>query len=131
MFKVRFLDTALGMCLGAIFFFPFVGVFNKEVEPYTDVSYLVTNNELGYTVEASFKKTACVFEDMDVLGTSLGYTRPLVWYDTEGGKGNREVGPQSFTLQVFSEQPLSSVKVVTRHTCSGEVVENVFLEEKL
>lgn len=129
MFKIKVIDTLIGMCTGAALFFPFVGVLSKPPVPYTDVEYEVSKNEAGYIISARFTKTACVFEDLDVLGTGLGYTRPLNWYDTLGDKGNREVGEQEFKLQAETYATLSSIKVVVQHMCSGELVETVFLNE--
>ena len=131
MFKIKVIDTLIGMCIGATLFFPFVGALNKPPSPYTDVEYEVSRNDIGYVINARFTKTACVFSDLDVLGTSLGYTRPMYWYDVQGEKGDREVGRHEFKLQVATNDTLSSIKVVTQHTCSGELVENVFLREDL
>lgn len=130
-FKVRATDTLIGMCIGVALFFPFKGVFNQGVKPYTDVEYEVSSNDLGYVINARFTKTACVFSNLDVLGTSFGYSRPLYWYDVDGPDGNREVGRHEFKLQVITGDTLSAIEVVTQHTCSGELVENVFLREDL
>ncbi len=125
------LDMTFGMVMGLVLFFPFSGVFDKKPVPYQQVEYVIEKNALGYEIQATFEKTACVFEQLEVLGTTLSYTRPLYWYDVQGPQGNRAVGKQAFSLQVVTNGPVSSLKIVTQHMCSGELVETVFLETDL
>ena len=129
--KIKVLDTSIGVVIGAILFFPFSAVLDPPPKPFKDVEYTVEKNESGYLVSTSFTKTACVFDGLDVIGTSLGWTRPIHWYDISGPAGNREVGQQTFDLQVVTFEKLSELSLVTQHMCAGELVETVFLQTDL
>lgn len=129
MVRLKVRDTVIGLLVGSVLFFPYSTFLNREVKPYRDVMYTIEQNELGYVVKASFEKTACVFESLDILGTVLGQKEALLWYDVEGNKGNRDVGRHAFTLQAETGDQLSSLEVITRHRCSGDLVERTFLEE--
>jgi hypothetical protein len=102
--------------------------------PYTKVVVESTqeatiNGEAGWIVKANFKKTACEFVRLEVIGITLGVPTIIKWDPIDGDSRNydRNVGQQ--VLEIFVRPykgAYDTLEIRTRHNCAGESVDKVF-----
>lgn len=87
--------------------------------PYTNSTLtLIEEHPYEFILGLSFTKTDCIFQELLVTSTHLGFEEDLNWYDTDGPKGNREVGDHNIIIVATKRRPnVDDVTVTTRHAC--------------
>ena len=99
--------------------------------PYKDVellSYEYTGEEIR--IVATFEKTDCIFNSMQVVGGASGQTEFLDWRDLDGMNGTEDRSEGIQTMRIAFELRRDGydwVEVRTRHNCDGEKVDKVFI----
>jgi hypothetical protein len=136
LFSSRWKYFSLGCLVSLMLFWLPYGFYTDWFlePPYKDVKLLdITETKTKYRVRATFIKTACTFERLEVIGYTLGHPEPLVWYDTGGvkPKGDRTKGDHLLDIKVKKpDTTIDSLEIRTRHICQGDrIVDKVFLRK--
>lgn len=104
--------------------------------PYTDVELVKGEmvSDTDYQLTANFKKNACVFQRMTVIGSATGITEFLDYRNVDPTMSytyDRDVGDQTLEIIIELERDFYDwIEVRTRHDCNGKSVDKVFIHLK-
>ena len=103
---------------------------NLEPSPYGKVNVVrLERVEGSIELVATFRKTACQFRKLVVVGGVLGETEFVDWHDIDGRDPDidRTVGMQTLRVGINSPQDRHDwLEVRTKHDCNGRMVDKVF-----
>ena len=133
--RFRIKDASVGAFIAILLMTPWFLTTILTDTPYSNVKVIkeeVTEDSL--TLVATFRKDACEFKRLSVVGYDLGVTYVLPWTSiTEDGEVkygesyDRAVGEQTLRILVdLSDRSYDKIEVRTRHLCGNTLVDGLF-----
>ncbi len=127
--EIRAAFACLGLSIGFALY-PALQYVLQPV-PYRNVE-IVGKTRAGdwLNVIATFTKTACQIERLEVVGSAVGVPEFLIWRhlgQLTPEEHDRTVGRHAFRVAIYVDaRAYDWIELRTRHDCAGERVDRVF-----
>lgn len=99
--------------------------------PYSEVDVIDAEiREDRFWLVANFRKNACTFRRLSVIGSGFDNNEVLEWQDMDGLQPDHDRAAGLQTLRIVANlkgQLFDTIEVRTRHDCDGRQVDKVFM----